>query len=77
MKREDFKYRAEENCNLATIVWRLETRLLTKLGNDELDNLYYLLYCFNSCTSLLFKTLKFQTKTLKIRPYIFQSPLKV
>jgi len=35
-----------------------------------------LLYCSNSCTSLHFKTLKSHTKTLKIRPYMFQSPLK-
>ena len=35
-----------------------------------------LLYCSNSCTSLHFKTLKSHTKTLKIRPYIFRSPLK-
>jgi hypothetical protein len=35
-----------------------------------------LLYCSNSCTSLCFKTLKSQTKTLKIRPYMFRSPLK-
>ena len=34
-----------------------------------------LLYCSNSCTSLHFKTLKSHTKTLKIRPYMFQSPL--
>jgi len=39
--------------------------------------LYFsLLYCSNSCTSLHFKTLKSHTKTLKIRPYMFQSPLK-
>jgi hypothetical protein len=31
-----------------------------------------LLYCSNSCTSLHFKTLKSQTKTLKIRPYMFR-----
>jgi hypothetical protein len=35
-----------------------------------------LLYCSNSCTSLHFKTLKSHTKTLKIRPYMFRSPLK-
>jgi hypothetical protein len=35
-----------------------------------------LLYCSNSCTSLHFKTLKYHTKTLKIRPYMFRSPLK-
>ena len=33
-------------------------------------------YCSNSCTSLHFKTLKLHTKTLKIRPYMFRSPLK-
>jgi hypothetical protein len=32
--------------------------------------------CSNSCTSLNFKTLKSHTKTLKIRPYMFRSPLK-
>jgi hypothetical protein len=36
----------------------------------------FLLYCFNSCTSLHFKTLKSHTKSLKIRPYMFRSPLK-
>ena len=35
-----------------------------------------LLYCSNSCTSLHFKILKSYTKTLKIRPYMFRSPLK-
>jgi hypothetical protein len=35
-----------------------------------------LLYYSNSCTSLHFKTLKSHTKTLKIRPYMFRSPLK-
>jgi len=35
-----------------------------------------LLYCSNSFTSLHFKTLKSHTKTLKIRPYMFRSPLK-
>jgi hypothetical protein len=35
-----------------------------------------LLYCFNSCTSLHIKTLKSNTKTLKIRPKIFRFPLK-
>jgi hypothetical protein len=35
-----------------------------------------LLYCSNQCTSLHFKILKSHTKTLKIRPYMFQSPLK-
>ena len=35
-----------------------------------------LLYCSNSCTSLQFKILKSHTKTLKIRPYMFRSPLK-
>ena len=35
-----------------------------------------LLYCSNSCTSLHFKTLKSHTKTLKIHPYVFRSPLK-
>ena len=35
-----------------------------------------LLYCSNSCTSLHFKTLKSHTKTLKILPYMFRSPLK-
>jgi hypothetical protein len=35
-----------------------------------------LCYCSNSCTSLHFKILKSPTKTLKIRPYMFQSPLK-
>jgi len=35
-----------------------------------------LLYCSNSCISLHFKTLKSHTKTLKIRPYMFRSPLK-
>jgi len=35
-----------------------------------------LLCCSNSCTSLHFKTLKSQAKTLKIRPYMFRSPLK-
>jgi hypothetical protein len=34
------------------------------------------LYCSNSCTSLHFKTLKYHTKTLTIRPYMFRSPLK-
>jgi len=34
-----------------------------------------LLYCSNSCTSLHFKTLKSHTKTLKISPYMFRSPL--
>ena len=38
--------------------------------------LRYLLYCSNSWTSLHFKTLKSHTKTLKIRPYMFRSPLK-
>jgi len=38
--------------------------------------IFPLLYCFNSCTSLHFKTLISHTKTLKIRPYIFRSPLK-
>jgi hypothetical protein len=37
---------------------------------------HVLLYCSNSCTSLHFKTLKSQTKTLKIRPYIFRLSLK-
>jgi len=36
----------------------------------------YLLYCSNSCTSLHFKTIKSHTKTLKILPYMFRSPLK-
>ena len=36
-----------------------------------------LLYCSNSCTSLHFKTLKSHTKTHKIRPYMFRSPLKL
>jgi len=36
----------------------------------------YLLYCSNSCTSLHFETLKPHTKTLKILPYMFRSPLK-
>jgi hypothetical protein len=35
-----------------------------------------LLYCSNSCTSLHFKILKYHTKTLKIHPYMFWSPLK-
>jgi len=35
-----------------------------------------LFYCSNSCTSLHFKALKSHTKTLKIRPYMFRSPLK-
>jgi hypothetical protein len=35
-----------------------------------------LLYCSNSCSSLHFKTLKSHTKTLKICPYMFRSPLK-
>jgi len=35
-----------------------------------------LLYCSNSCTSVHFKILKSHTKTLKIRPYMFLSPLK-
>jgi hypothetical protein len=35
-----------------------------------------LLYCSNSCTLLHFKILKSHTKTLKIRPYMFRSPLK-
>jgi hypothetical protein len=35
-----------------------------------------LFYCSNSCTSLHFKILKSPTKTLKIRPYMFRSPLK-
>jgi hypothetical protein len=35
-----------------------------------------LLYCSNSCISLHFKTLKSQTKTLKICLYMFRSPLK-
>jgi len=38
-------------------------------------NLRSLIYCSNSCTSLHFKTLKSVTKTLKIRPYMFRSPL--
>jgi hypothetical protein len=36
----------------------------------------YVLYCSNSCTSLHFKILKSHTKTLKICPYMFRSPLK-
>ena len=36
----------------------------------------FLLYCSNSCTSLHFKIIKSDTKTLKIRPYMFRSPLK-
>jgi len=35
-----------------------------------------LLYCSNSCTSLHFKTLTSHTKTLKILPCMFRSPLK-
>ena len=35
-----------------------------------------LLYCSNSWTTLHFKILKSHTKTLKIRPYMFRSPLK-
>ena len=35
-----------------------------------------LLYYSNSCTSPHFKTLISHTKTLKIRPYMFWSPLK-
>jgi hypothetical protein len=35
-----------------------------------------LLYCSNSCISLHFKTLESHTKTLKIRSYMFRSPLK-
>jgi len=35
-----------------------------------------LLYCSNSCTSLHFKILNSHTKTLKIRPCMFRSPLK-
>ena len=35
-----------------------------------------LLYCSNSCTSLHFKTLTSHTKTVKLRPYMFRSPLK-
>ena len=35
-----------------------------------------LLYCSNSSSSLQFKTLKSHTKTLKICPCIFRSPLK-
>jgi hypothetical protein len=35
-----------------------------------------LLYCSNSCTPLHFQILKSHTKTLKIRPYMFRSPLK-
>ena len=35
-----------------------------------------LLYCFNLCTSLHFKILNSHTKTLKIRTYMFRSPLK-
>jgi hypothetical protein len=35
-----------------------------------------LLYCSNSCTSLHFKILKSHTKALKIRSYMFWSPLK-
>jgi hypothetical protein len=35
-----------------------------------------LLYCSKSCTSLHSKTLKSHTKTLKIRSYMFRSPLK-
>jgi hypothetical protein len=35
-----------------------------------------LLYCSNSCTSLHFKIPKSHSKTLKIHPYMFQSPLK-
>ena len=36
-----------------------------------------LLCCSNSCTSLHFKILKSDTKTLKIRLYMFRSPLKL
>jgi hypothetical protein len=36
-----------------------------------------LLFCSNSCTSLNLKTLKLHTKTLKICPYTFRSPLKM
>ena len=36
-----------------------------------------LLYCSNSCTPLHFKILKSHNKTLKIRPYMFRSPLKL
>jgi hypothetical protein len=35
-----------------------------------------LLYCSNSCTSLHFKILKSHTKTFKICPFMFRSPLK-
>jgi hypothetical protein len=35
-----------------------------------------LIYCSNSCTSLHFKILKSHTKTLKICPCMFRSPLK-
>jgi len=38
--------------------------------------LFHCLYCSNSCTSLHFKILKSHIKTLKIRSYMFQSPLK-
>jgi len=40
------------------------------------EQFYPLLYCCNSRTSLHFKTLKSHTKTLKILPYMFRSPLK-
>jgi hypothetical protein len=35
-----------------------------------------LLYCSNSCTSLHFKILRYHTKTLKIRHYMFRCSLK-
>jgi hypothetical protein len=45
----------------------------TKTETDKSESL---LYCSNSCISLHFKTLKSHTKTLKIHPHRFQSPLK-
>ena len=49
---------------------RLTTRRLKQTCNCTL------LYCSNSCTSLHFKTIKSHTKTFKICPYMFWSPLK-
>jgi hypothetical protein len=45
-------------------------------GHKNINN-QSLLYCSNSCTSLHFKIiLKSHIKTLKIRSYMFRSPLK-
>ena len=65
-------------------VWRIPDPICTVLDSwwwterlSETCRVFSsLLYCSNSCTSLHFKTLKSHTKTLKIRPYMFRSPLK-